>query len=180
MAEKRGLLIIHTGKGKGKTTAALGLALRAWGGSARVLILQFIKGGQNCGELAALEKIAALSGLGKISLKRCGLGFTKSDGENFPEHRAAAQEALNQAKDAFAADWDMIILDEINYAVDFGLISKEELLALIKLRPASLHLVLTGRNALPEVIELADLVTEMTEIKHPFAKGVKAQEWIEY
>lgn len=176
---KKGLVIVHTGDGKGKTTAALGLALRAWGDGLRVLILQFIKGGQSYGELSAIEELRRLNG--KIEVRQCGLGFTQRSDANAKEHREAARHALQEAEDAITCGtWDMVILDEINYAVKFGLLSEEDLLSLLALRPPSLHLVLTGRDALPSLIERADLVTEMKLVKHPFRQGIKAQKGIEF
>ena len=172
--------MVHTGDGKGKTTAALGLALRAWGSGLRVLILQFIKGSRAYGELAAMEKLSGLDG--RIRVEQCGLGFTRrGDGHDEAEHKAAAQEALLHAKEALTGGaWDMVILDEINYAVKFGLIGEEDLMELLDLRPDRLHLVLTGRDALPSLVERADLVTEMKLIKHPYQKGIKAQQGIEF
>lgn len=177
--ERHGLVIVHTGDGKGKTTAALGLALRAWGGGLRVLILQFIKGGQRYGELDA---IAALKNVrDTIEVRQCGLGFTKRDEARKPEHIKAAQETLREAKDEILSGaWDLVILDEINYAVKFGLLDVQEVLALLQEKPSQLHLVLTGRDARPEIVEAADLVTEMHLVKHPFKKGIKAQKGIEF
>jgi len=175
MAEK-GLIIIHTGDGKGKTTAALGLAIRAWGEGLHVLILQFIKGGWKYGELKAL---AALGD--RIEVRQCGKGFTQRDGEDQSEHQAAAHKTLQEARQAMQSkQWDMLILDEINYAVKFDLITENEVLQLLEDKPPELHLVLTGRDARPRIIDKADLVTEMKLIKHPFQKGIKAQKGIEF
>lgn len=169
-----GLLMVHTGDGKGKTTAALGLALRAFGAGLRILILQFIKGGQTYGELDALKNFSP-----RLQIKQCGLGFT-SQGDK-AEHKKFAQETLQLARqEILSGDWDLIILDEINYAVKFGLISEEEMLELVKIKPPQLHLLLTGRDASEKLIELADLVTEMKLIKHPFNAGIKAQRGIEF
>lgn len=187
LENRKGLLIIHTGDGKGKTTAALGLALRSWGDGFRVLILQFIKGGWTYGEMTAIEKIAALpeelgTG-GKIELRRMGKGFTRrSDKEaDKEEHIKAAKEALQEAeKEIISGKWDLIILDEINYAVKFGLISPEEVREVLKKRPEDLHVVMTGRDAHKDLQDMADLVTEMTLIKHPFQQGIKAQKGIEF
>ena len=177
--EKRGLVLVHTGDGKGKTTAALGLALRAWGGGNRVLILQFIKGAWKYGELEAIGKLRDLDG--RIRVEQCGLGFTRREDGREAEHRAAAADALSRAKAAMASgEWDMVILDEINYAVKFGLVSEEELMDLLDRRPEGLHLVLTGRDALPSLVERADLVTEMRLVKHPYQKGIQAQQGIEF
>ena len=177
--ERRGLVIVHTGEGKGKTTAALGLALRAWGGGLRVLILQFIKGGRTYGELSAVEKLAEAEG--RIELRQLGLGFTRREDGREEEHKKAAKEALIEAKKETASGkWDLIVLDEINYAVKFGLLKEDEVLGLILEKPAPLHLVLTGRDAAPKIVEAADLVTEMKLLKHPFSEGIKAQRGIEF
>ncbi|MCE5286363.1 MAG: cob(I)yrinic acid a,c-diamide adenosyltransferase [Pelosinus sp.] len=175
--ESRGLVIVHTGNGKGKTTAALGLGLRAFGQGLKVLVVQFIKGGWKYGELAAIEKLAP-----DFVIRQLGEGFIKGSSEDkMAEHRAAAQSALQAARDAIAAGiWQMIILDEINYAVKFGLLSVEDVLGLIDSKPPLLHLVLTGRDAADEIVASADLVTEMKEIKHPYQQGIKAQKGIEF
>lgn len=177
--ERQGLVIVHTGDGKGKTTAALGLALRAWGSGLRVLILQFIKGGQRYGEL---DTIKALKGVrDTIEVRQCGLGFTRRDEKRKEEHIAAAKEAVREAEqEIISGVWDLIILDEINYAVKFGLLETKDVLRLVKEKPQELHLVLTGRDAVPELIDAADLVTEMKLVKHPFQKGIKAQLGIEF
>ncbi len=177
--EKKGLVIVHTGDGKGKTTAALGLAMRAWGSGLRVFILQFIKGSWSYGELGAIEKLGEIDG--RIRVEQCGLGFTRRGNGQEEEHRAAAGKALLRAKEVIQSGaWDMVIFDEINYAVKFGLIGESELMELLEARPEGLHLVLTGRDALPSLVERADLVTEMTLIKHPYQKGIKAQQGIEF
>lgn len=179
--ETKGLIIVHTGNGKGKTTAALGLALRAWGDGLRVLILQFIKGGWKYGELYAIETLAKADG--RIRVEQCGLGFTRrhQDEEEEQKHREAAEAALDLARAAITSgDWDLIVLDEINYAVKFGLIKESEMLGLLDGKPPELHLVLTGREAAAALIERADLVTEMREIKHPYQQGIKAQRGIEF
>ena len=168
----KGLVIVHTGEGKGKTTAALGLALRAFGAGLKVLILQFIKGGQTYGELDALKLL-------QIEIHQCGLGFTKHG--DISEHKAAAQETLKFAQnEIISGKRDLIILDEINYAVKFGLITEDEMLNLLKIRPPELHLVFTGRDATEKLIDAADLVTEMKLIKHPYERGIKAQRGIEF
>lgn len=177
--EKFGLVIVHTGNGKGKTTAALGLAIRAWGDGLRVCILQFIKGGWKYGELKTIETLAAVDG--RIAIKQCGLGFTNTDEHEEDEHKEAADKALAMAREAITSgDWDLVILDEINYAVKFGLITVSDVLSLLDCRPKDLHLVLTGREASPELIERADLVTEMKQVKHPYEQGIKAQKGIEF
>lgn len=177
--KRKGLVIVHTGDGKGKTTAALGLALRAWGDGLRVLILQFIKGGQTYGELKAIEQLAALDG--RIAVEQCGLGFTKRGSHADTEHRAAAAQALAKARAAISSgEWDLIILDEINYAVKFNLVTEDDVLDLLAAKPDDLHLVLTGRDAREGVTHRADLVTEMRLIKHPYQQGIKAQLGIEF
>ena len=170
--ERHGLTIVHTGDGKGKTTAALGLAVRAFGAGLRVLVLQFIKGRRHSGELTALETLG-------IEVRQLGLGFITK--ENLSEQKKSARAALELArKEILSGEWDLIVLDEINYAVKFGLLNAEEILELIKIRPPQLHLVFTGRDALPELIAVADLVTEMKLIKHPFQRGIAAQSGIEF
>lgn len=175
----RGLIIVHTGNGKGKTTAALGLAVRAWGDGLRVLILQFIKGSWKYGELEALRILGETNG--RLEVRRGGRGFSQRDTEDKAEHRKAAQEAWREALEEITASrWDLIVLDEINYAVKFGLVEIEQVMDLLDKKPPELHLVLTGRDARPELIERADLVTEMKLIKHPYQKGIKAQKGIEF
>ena len=177
--ENKGLIIVHTGEGKGKTTAALGMALRAWGNHMRVLILQFIKGSWNYGELAAIEALSSTDGC--IEIRQGGLGFSQRGDGAQEEHRRAAVELLQMAMDELQSNaWDMVILDEFNYAYSFGFIQADELEALLSVRPAHTHLIFTGRNASEELIERADLVTEMRLIKHPFQKGIKAQKGIEF
>ena len=170
--ERRGLVIVHTGDGKGKTTAALGLAIRAFGAGLKVLILQFIKGRKLSGELVALKTLG-------VEIKQCGLGFITE--ENFADQKKSAREAVDLARAEISSGaWDLIILDEINYAVKFGLVDKAQISELLKIRPQQLHLVFTGRDALPELIDAADLVTEMKLVKHPFQRGIAAQAGIEF
>jgi len=155
--EKKGLIIVHTGAGKGKTTAALGLALRAVGNGLRVLMVQFIKGSRRYGE----QEAAKLLGEEKFAIRVMGRGYVKSTGPPAPADKAAAEEA-----------WA--------YAISYGLVGLEPVLEALRQKPAEVHVILTGRNALAELLELADLVTEMREVKHPYQKGVKAQPGIEY
>lgn len=176
--EKKGLVIVHTGEGKGKTTAALGLAIRAWGDGLRILIIQFIKGGWKYGELKTLQTLGDIDG--RIEVRQRGKGFTQR-GEDKGPHREAACAALEEAKkEIHSGKWDMIILDELNYAVKFELVEEQSVLDLIKEKPEDIHLVITGRDVRPSVAEAADLVTEMRLIKHPFQKGIKAQQGIEF
>ncbi len=178
MAEQRnGLILVNTGDGKGKTTAALGMALRAWGQGMKVLVLQFIKGGWKYGELKAAEKLGP-----NFEMRQMGEGFIKGPGDqSLEEHRQAAAEALEAAgTEISSGKYDLIILDEILYAIHYGLVALDDALDLMAKKPDRLHLVLTGRNAPPEIIEQADLVTEMKEIKHHYNKGIPAQKGIEF
>ncbi|WP_132081410.1 cob(I)yrinic acid a,c-diamide adenosyltransferase [Anaerospora hongkongensis] len=177
MAEKQGLILVNTGNGKGKTTAALGLAMRAWGQGLKVLVVQFIKGNWKYGELEAARRMGP-----DFVIRQMGEGFVQHCTENErPNHELAAAEALHTAKEEIAAQkWDMIILDEINYAVKFGLVAVDDVLSLLEEKPAALHVVLTGRDAHPQIVDKADLVTEMKEIKHHHKKGIKAQKGIEF
>ena len=176
--ERKGLVIVHTGDGKGKTTAALGLAIRAWGDGLRILIMQFIKGGWKYGELKTLKTLGEIDG--RIEVRQCGKGFTQRC-EDKTEHCMAACEAFKEAREErLSGKWDMVILDELNYAVKFELVEEHCVLDLIKEKPEKLHLVITGRGVRPAVAEAADLVTEMHLVKHPFQKGIKAQQGIEF
>jgi len=174
--DKKGLVIVNTGNGKGKTTAALGLALRAVGQGLKVSMVQFIKGGWKYGELKAPEFLPG------FELRQMGRGFVGVGGATpAPEDIETAMEAFAAAQERVnSGDWDMVIMDEVNCAVDLGLVPLDALLKLIGNKPEVLHLVLTGRGAKPEVIEAADLVTEMREIKHPYKAGVKAQRGVEF
>ena len=178
--KRKGLVLVHTGEGKGKTTAAIGLAVRAWGDGFRILILQFIKGSWKYGELFALKALAEIDG--RIEIRPTGIGFTRNaSSEEMAVHREKARTALQEAlTEMTSGQWDMIILDEINYALNFGLLKEQEVLELLSQKPTELHLVLTGRHALPAIIDCADLVTEMRLIKHPFQKGIRAQKGIEF
>ncbi|MBI2125972.1 MAG: cob(I)yrinic acid a,c-diamide adenosyltransferase [Thaumarchaeota archaeon] len=174
---ERGLVIVYTGDGKGKTTAALGLALRAAGYKTKTLMLQFVKGTWKSGELEGAKVLYP-----NFEIRRMGIGFvTWRPKRPYKEHLEAAQKAWEETKQIVASNrYDIIILDEINNATRFNLIPVHEVVNLIKQKPERLHLVLTGREAAPEVIEAADLVTEMKMIKHPFQKGIWAQKWIDF
>jgi cob(I)alamin adenosyltransferase len=175
--KRRGLIIVHTGPGKGKTTAALGLAMRAVGSGLRVLMVQFIKGSWHYGELDAAEML----GKDKLTIRPMGRGFVKLGGEIDPEDRKAAEEAWAFARaQLFSGDYDMIILDEINYALNYGLLAVGPIVEALKQKPERVHVVLTGRSAPAEIVELADTVTEMREVKHAYQKGIEAQRGIEY
>lgn len=172
---ERGLVQVYTGDGKGKTTAALGLALRAAGHGLRVCIVQFMKGWPDYGELAALRHQP------NISLVQFGRPNFVDRRNPHTEDVRLAQQALQYSLDVLReGHYDVLILDEINVALDFGLISLDQVLSLLDGRPLQVELVLTGRGAHPQVIERADLVTDMREVKHPYAKGVAARKGIEY
>lgn len=176
--EQQGLIIVNTGNGKGKTTAALGTAFRAVGYGHKVLMIQFIKGPWKSGEQAAAARLAP-----EFELLKTGLGFYKIMNDTLPEedHKEAAREGLALAGDRMRSDeYDLIILDEINNAIADGLLEVKDVLALLDSKPERLHLILTGRNAHPEILSRAHLVTEMTEVKHPFQKGIKAQKGIDF
>lgn len=178
MGHGRGLLIVYTGGGKGKTTAALGMTVRAVGYGHKVLILQFIKGSWRYGELDGLKRLAP-----EVELVQGGEGFVGiiDDTKERSEHECAAHHALALAGEKLATDvYDLAILDEINYAVNLSLIPLEDVKRLIANRPRRLDLVLTGNHAHPDIVEMADLVTEMQEIKHPFQKGLKAKKGIDF
>ena len=159
MAE--GLILVNTGEGKGKTTAALGVALRSAGCGRKVLILQFIKSGANYGELAGIDLLPTV--------------------EKMKEHQQAAKEAWAMVEREVQSDtWDLIILDEINYAIHYGLVDVETVVQLLQHKPERLDMILTGRNAKPEIIELAHTVTEMKVVKHAYQQGIKAKRGIEF
>lgn len=172
---QKGLLIVNTGDGKGKTTAALGLAMRAAGHGKKVCFIQFIKGSWVYGELKAVEKFADT-----IDFHVMGRGFTwKSD--NLAKDRALAQQAWDFAQSAIAGgQYQMVVLDEFTYLLIYRMVELEPVIKALTARPADLHVVVTGRGAPPELIAAADLVTEMRPVKHPLKAGVKAQKGIEF
>ncbi|MGQ9857577.1 MAG: cob(I)yrinic acid a,c-diamide adenosyltransferase [Thermodesulfobacteriota bacterium] len=176
--ERRGLVVVITGHGKGKTTSALGMLLRACGHGMRVSMIQFMKGDLYSGELDAVRKLEC-----KAEIVPTGKGFCGIQGNPYPfsEHRQNAQEALKLAKDRMGSGgWDVLILDEINNALHLGLVDLEQVLEMIRHKPRALHLILTGREAHPEVVELADTVSEVKEIKHAFRAGIEPQPGIDY
>jgi len=176
--EQKGLVIVYTGDGKGKTTAALGLCVRATGYDEKVCIIQFIKGSWKYGELDGIKKLAP-----NVELYQKGLGFVGiiDDKLDKSEHIKAAGEALQFVREKIqSGKYDIVILDEVNVAIHLGLINSKDVLKIIDEKPPLLDLVLTGRNAKDEIIEKADLVTEMREIKHPFQKGIMAQKGIDF
>lgn len=176
MEEKKGLVMVYTGNGKGKTTAALGLALRAVGHGARVFMAQFRKSDPGYGEIQAIRRF--LPGFTVLQSKRSRItrpgDFSEEDREDAQNVFAAAKEAL------YSGNYDMVIFDEINFAVSMGLVSLEDVLDMVNNRPPGTDVVLTGRGAREELVEIADLVSEVREIKHHFQNGVKARPGIEY
>ncbi len=175
---RNGLTLVYTGDGKGKTTAALGIAVRAAGYRLRVLMIQFMKGSWYYGEKDGAKLLAPY-----FEIEEMGKGFYKIVDDRLPEeeHRKAAAAAIERAIEVLQKqEYDIVILDEINVALDTGLISLDDVLRVLDAKPQSCHLVLTGRNAHPEIIEKADLVTEMREVKHPYQKGIMAQKGIDF
>jgi cob(I)alamin adenosyltransferase len=192
-AVRRGLILINTGPGKGKTTAALGTAMRAAGNGMSVLILQFLKGSWHYGELDAADALnAALeAGAGgaissaparNFVIRQLGRGFVKVGGaETDPEDIRLVEAAWAEAAAAIlSGDWDLVVLDEINYAIGYKMLAPEAVAEVLRRKPEMVHVILTGRNAHPLLVELADTVTEMREIKHAYQRGILAQRGIEF
>jgi cob(I)alamin adenosyltransferase len=205
-SSRRGLILINTGPGKGKTTAALGTAFRAAGNGMRVLFLQFLKGSWHYGELDAAESLnAALtatppgapsmtsspSSVGEVPqnptaqnfvIKQLGRGFVKiGNAETDPEDIRLVEAAWAESAAAIlSGDWDLVVLDEINYAIGYKMLSPESVAEVLRRKPEMTHVILTGRNAHPLLVELADTVTEMREIKHAYQRGILAQRGIEF
>lgn len=175
MKEKRkGLIIVFTGEGKGKTTAALGMSLRALGHNLKVIMIQFIKGKCQYGELDAVK------GLNNLNIYPMGSGFIFKE-----KNRAKAKEMVLEAwglckQKIESKEYDMVIMDEINYAIHYNLLNLDDVVNFLKSKPKQIHVVLTGREAKPKLIEIADIVTEMKNVKHPYKKGTTAQKGIEY
>lgn len=173
-----GIVIVYTGNGKGKTTASLGVALRAVGHGLRVCMVQFIKGEWHYGELNSIKKLEP-----DFELIVAGKGFIGiiDDDHAFEEHVRAAKTALDIVEQKISLDsFDIIILDEINYALHLGVLQLADVMKILQNRPKHLSLILTGNHACEEIIMLADLVTEMKEIKHPYKKGIKAKRGIDF
>jgi cob(I)alamin adenosyltransferase len=172
----KGLVQVFTGDGKGKTTAALGTVLRAVGHNLRVFIAFFIKGRYDAGEYSVLAKLPNVK-CASFGLRQ----FIDINREINPEEKKQAEAALEAAREAVTGGrYDLVVLDEINMALDFKLIKLDDVISLINDRPPHVELILTGRHANPGLIEMADLVTEMVKVKHPFDKGIKARQGIEY
>ena len=174
---RKGLIIVNTGPGKGKTTAAMGTALRAVGCGMRVLMLQFLKGSWHYGELDAVKAFGD-----NFIMKQMGRGFVKVGGaETDPEDIKLAEECWQTGRDAiYSGKYDLVILDEINYVISYKMLEPETIVEALRDRPERVHVICTGRNAHPKLVELADLVTEMKEVKHPYTKGILAQRGIDY
>src|SRR6516164_3005095 len=173
--EERGLLIVHTGKGKGKSTAALGMVLRCLGHGMRVAIVQFVKGVWTTGERLALERFGDL-----VTCRAMGEGFTW-DTQDRARDIAAARDAWETAKAMIAdSSYRLVLLDELNIVLRYDHLPLDEVVTALNGKPRDLHVIVTGRNGRPELIEAADLVTEMTLVKHPFRACVRAQPGIEF
>jgi len=173
--EERGLLIVHTGAGKGKTTAAFGMVLRCIGHGMRVGIVQFVKGAWGTGERTVLARFPDL-----VTCRAMGEGFTW-DTQDRARDIAAATSAWDMAQTMIAdPSYRLVLLDELSIVLRYGYLPVGDIVAALKAKPRDLHVVVTGRNAPPELIEAADLVTEMSLVKHPFRAGVKAQAGIEF
>ena len=177
---EKGLLIVHTGKGKGKSTAAFGLAVRAIGNGMKVGVVQYVKGKWRTGERGVLEKFPE-----QVEIRTMGEGFTWETQDRARDIQAArnAWDVSRQMIEASRGDdpkYDLVLLDELNIVLRYGYLDLVEVVEFLSNKPEMLHVVVTGRNAKPELIEAADLVTEMTMVKHPFRAGVKAQKGIEF
>ena len=172
---RKGLIMVHTGNGKGKTTAALGLACRALGHNLPVSIVQFIKGTWKYGELKAVQRFDGL-----LEIHATGNGFTWKSKD--PEaDRQAAQEAWEMAKSLISeGNKHLVVLDEITYPINYGMIDEADVLETLRTKPEALHVLITGRNAPQALVDMADLVTEMRDVKHHYKSGVRAQKGIEY
>lgn len=176
--ERTGLVVVITGYGKGKTTSALGIVLRSVGHGLRVCLVQFMKGDMYAGEIDALKKLAP-----QVEHHLTGKGFCGIQGNPYPyaEHRSNAQDAIKLAKEKMlSGDFDVLICDEINNALKLNLVDLLQVMDLIEAKPPLLHLVLTGRDAHPDVIKRADTVSEVNEVKHAYRKGIEPQKGIDY
>jgi cob(I)alamin adenosyltransferase len=172
--ERRGLLVVYTGHGKGKTTAALGMVFRALGRGMRVTVVQFIKGKWKTGERLFAEKVP------ELRFHVMGLGFTW-ESDDLGRDKAAARAAWETARtEILSGERDLVVLDEITYAFHYDFVELGEVLEVLRARPPQVHVVVTGRNAPESLVEVADLVTEMTLVKHPFESGIKAQLGVDF
>ena len=173
---EKGLLIVHTGKGKGKSTAGFGMIFRALGHGLKVAVVQFVKGRIETGERMALERFSD-----QVTVKRMGEGFTWET-QDRQRDIAAARQAWDAAKELISSrEYSIVLLDELNIVLRYDYVPIDEVVAFLRdEKPEDVHVIITGRNAKDELIEIADLVTEMTQIKHPFRSGVKPQVGIEF
>lgn len=173
-AERQALVIVLTGRGKGKTTAALGVVLRAWGRGMKTVVIQFVKARtSNYGENRAAKKLG-------IEMIPLGEGFTWLS-EDIEKDKATARECWELARQKIASgEYDIVVLDEMTYPMSYGWIAAEEVIDALRQRPQGLHVIITGRDAPQELIDFADLVTEMREVKHPYQKGLKARPGIDF
>ena len=171
---RKALVVVNTGNGKGKTTAALGVVLRAWGRGMRVVVIQFVKTRtSNYGENRAAKKLG-------IEMIPMGEGFTWLS-KDIEKDKATAREAWELARQKICSgEYDLVLLDELTYPLTYGWVPVQEVIDVLQHRPEGLHVIITGRDAPQELIDYADLVTEMREIKHPFRQGLKAQPGIEF
>lgn len=174
MSQRQGLVMVNTGHGKGKTTAALGMALRGAGHGLRTLIIQFIKSGQGYGEMEAIKLLPG------VEIRATGLGLIDPEDDLGPHRKVARQGWAMAKQEVLSGQWDLVVLDEINNAMQRGFISPREVAELIQSRPPALHLLLTGRSCPPEIQDLADLVTVMEPRRHHARAGVPAQPGVEY
>jgi cob(I)alamin adenosyltransferase len=178
MKKNKGMILVYTGNGKGKTTSALGTALRSIGYDWKVCMIQFIKGDWHYGEIESIRLLGS-----NMELYRMGKGFYHIMGDDQPEeeHRKAAENALEFArKKMLSGQYQLIILDEVLVSVHVKMLEEEALIDFLKDKPHAVHVILTGRGASERIIEYADLVTEMKEIKHPFQKGIPAVKGIDF
>lgn len=172
------MVIVYTGNGKGKTTAALGMALRAVGYGKKICMIQFIKGSWHYGEMDSSRRLEP-----EFEMTAIGKGFVGIIDDKSPreDHEKIAREAVKISKEKISSNrYDMVILDEINYAINLNLVDVEDMVEMIKTKPEALDLVLTGNYAKREIVDLADLVTEMKEVKHPYKAGIKAKRGIDF
>jgi len=175
MPQKKGLIIINTGNGKGKTTAALGVALRAVGQGFKVTMVQFIKGRWRTGEYVAASRLAP-----NFEIIRMGLGFTWLS-KDIERDKAEAQHGWKLAKEKIESGlYNLVILDELTHAINLGFVDLDDVLETLSKRAETLHVIVTGRSAPQKMIDMADLVTEMKLVKHPYREGVAAQRGIEF
>lgn len=173
MAETTGLLIVNTGDGKGKTTAALGVLFRALGRNMKCAMVRFIKGKWKTGEAEMANKLG-------LEFHTCGRGFTW-ESDDIEKDKATAQEGWNKAKEIINdPSYQVVVLDELTYTINYNFLDKEDVLETLRNKPKEQHLIITGRDCPQEILDMADLVTEMKLHKHPYEKGIMAQKGVEF